>query len=376
VVKFLQIPQKNRVFFQKVWYTVFMRKILSVFFISAFLLAALAGCSRRSASSVAPVGAAPAADGRIRIYFIPKNLGNSYFDALSSGFYNAIVQLGEENFDYVYTGPETAEADNQIPFVEEAIRNHADAIFVAANSNDALNEVFDRARAGGIRVYGINQDISGSESHRDATIMPVNFDTVGAAQIALMAAQMNYQGQFAILSATPDAPDQNIWIEHIVAELENNPEYSRMELAEVAYGDDQLEKSAAETAALLEKYPNLGGILAPTTVGIAAAARVAQERGLADAVKVTGLGLPSEMAEFVLDGTCGGFQLWNPPYEGYIAVYLVWAEKKDGFVPSPGAAFSAGMLGRRSVLPNGQILALETPMLYDLSNIREYSILF
>jgi rhamnose transport system substrate-binding protein len=322
------------------------------------------------------VGAVSAADGRIRIYFIPKNLGNLYFDALSSGFYNAIVQLGEENFDYVYTGPETAEADSQIPYVEEAMRNHADAIFVAANSNDALNEVFDRARAGGIRVYGINQDISGSESHRDATIMPVNFDTVGAAQIGLMAAQMNYQGRFAILSATPDAPDQNIWIEHMIAELANNPRYSRMELAEVAYGDDQPEKSAAETVALLEKHPNLGGILAPTTIGITAAAGVARERGLKDTVKVTGLGLPSEMAEFVLDGTCQGFQLWNPPYEGYIAVYLVWAEKKDGFVPSPGAVFSAGMLGDRSILPNGQILSLETPMLYDNSNIREYSILF
>jgi rhamnose transport system substrate-binding protein len=322
------------------------------------------------------VGAARVVDGRIRIYFIPKNLGNPYFDALSSGFYNAIVQLGEENFEYVYTGPETAEADNQIPFVEEAIRSRADAIFVSANSNDALNEVFDQARAGGIRVYSINQDIPGSESHRDAAIMPVNFDTVGAAQIELMAAQMNYQGQFAILSATPDAPDQNTWIEHIIAELANNPRYSRMELEEVVYGDDQTEKSATETVALLEKHPNLGGILAPTAVGLPAVAGVARERGLKDMVKVTGLGLPSEMAEFVLDGTCEGFQLWNPPYEGYIAVHLVWAEKKDGFVPAPLSSFSAGTLGRRSILPNGQILTLETPMLYDRSNIREYSILF
>jgi rhamnose transport system substrate-binding protein len=373
---FSKSPKKQYIFSAKSVILVFMRKVMSVFGVLALLSLALAGCSGKAASSVSPAGAASPGDGRIRIYFIPKNLGNPYFDALSSGFYNAIAQLGEENFEYVYTGPATAEADSQIPFVEEAIRNRADAIFVAANSSDALNGLFDQARDAGIRVYSINQDIPGSEAHRDAAIMPVNFDTVGAAQISLMATQMNYQGKFAILSATPDAPDQNTWIANIIAELENNPEYSRMDLAEVAYGDDQPGKSATETAALLEKHPDLGGILAPTAVGLPAVARVARERGLAGAVKVTGLGLPSEMAEFVLDGTCGGFQLWNPPYEGYIAVYLVWAEKKDGFVPSPGAAFSAGMLGRRSVLPDGQILTLETPMLYDLSNIREYSILF
>jgi rhamnose transport system substrate-binding protein len=317
-----------------------------------------------------------AGDGRIRIYFIPKNLGNPYFDALSSGFYNAMIQLGEEEFEYVYTGPPTAEADSQIPFVEEAIRNAADAIFISANSNDALNGVFDRARAAGIRVYSMNYDIPGSESRRDAAIMPVNFDAVGAAQIELLGSLMGYQGQFAILSATAEAPDQNTWIALMQAELEQDPRYRRMELVELVYGDDQAEKSAAETLALLERRPNLRGILAPTSVGLPAAAGVVREKGLAGKVIVTGLGLPSEMAEFVLDGTCGAFQLWNPLYEGYIGVCLVWAEKKNGFVPAPGGVFSAGMLGDRTILPNGQILTLETPMLYDISNIQEYSILF
>jgi rhamnose transport system substrate-binding protein len=206
--------------------------------------------------------------------------------------------------------------------------------------------------------------------------MPVNFDALGAAQIELLGSLMDYQGQFAILSATADAPDQNTWIALMLAELKNNPRYSRMELAELVYGDDQAEKSAAETAALLERLPNLRGIIAPTAVGLPAAAAVVRERGLAGKVIVTGLGLPSEMAEFVLDGTCRAFQLWNPPYEGYIGVYLVWAEKKGGFVPAPGGVFSAGMLGDRVILPDGQILTLEAPMLYDNSNILEYSILF
>jgi rhamnose transport system substrate-binding protein len=303
-------------------------------------------------------------------------MGNPYFEALSSGFYSAIAQLGEDNFKYTYTGPDTADSESQIPYVEKAVRDGADAIFIAPNSNDALNTVFDAARKAGVRVYTINQDIPGSEAYRDAAIMPVNFDTVGAAQIELLGSQTGYAGEFAILSATKDAPDQNMWIHLMQEELKNNPKYKRMRLVEIVYGDDQTEKSAAAMEDLLAKYPALKGLIAPTAVGLPAACKVVRDKGLSSKIRVTGLGLPSEMEEFVQDGTCDGFQLWNPPYEGYVAVFLVWAEKKQGFSPQPGAAFDAGKLGPHTILPNGQILTLETPMLYDKSNIKEYSILF
>jgi rhamnose transport system substrate-binding protein len=318
----------------------------------------------------------PVKDDRLTIYFIPKNLGNSYFDALSTGFYDAIAELGEENFRYVYTGPQVAEPDNQIEFIEKAILDGACALFIAANSNTALNAAFDKARGAGVRVYIINQDVPGSETHRDAAIMPVNFDTIGSAQIELLGGQIGYEGPFAILSATADAPDQNTWVALMREELKNNPKYERMELLEIVYGDDQAEKSASETEKLLSKHPGLKGIIAPTAVGLPAACRVVREKGAAGKVKVTGLGLPSEMAEFVLDGTCEGFQLWNPPYAGYLGVCMVWAEKKEGFTPVPGAKFTARKLGEREILPSGQILTLENPMLYDRSNIEKYSALF
>ncbi|MDR2780475.1 MAG: substrate-binding domain-containing protein [Synergistaceae bacterium] len=315
-------------------------------------------------------------DEKIIIHFIPKNLGNPYYEALSTGFYDAISELGEDNFKYVYTGPQTAEADNQVEFVKKAIQDKADAIFIAANSNTALNSTFDEARGKGIRVYIINQDIPGSEAHRDAAIMPVNFDKIGGAQIELLGEQIGYEGQFAILSATVDAPDQNTWVSLMKEELKNNPKYQKMELLEVVYGDDQAEKSASEAKALLSKYPEMKGMVVPTAVGLPAVCKVVRESGLSGRIKITGLALPSEMAEFVLDGTCEGFQLWNPPYEGYMGVYMVWAEKKEGFVPRPGAKFTARKLGEYTIQPNGQILTLEDPMLYDKSNIERYSVLF
>jgi rhamnose transport system substrate-binding protein len=318
----------------------------------------------------------PLKDERITIYFIPKNLGNLYFDAVSTGFYDAIVELGEENFKYVYTGPQVAEADSQLEFIEKAVQDKANVIFISANSNTALNDAFDKARRAGVRVYVINEDISGSESHRDAAILPVKFDTIGSAQVELLGGQIGYEGQFAVLSATEDAPDQSTFVALMQEELKNNPKYKKMELLEVVFGDDQPEKSASEMRKLLSKYPGLKGVIAPTTIGIAAACRVVREKGVAGKIKVTGLGLPSEMAEFVLDGTCEGFHLWNPSYVGYLGIYMVWAEKKEGFIPVPGAKFMAGKLGEREILPNRQILALQSPMFYDKSNIEQYAVLF
>jgi rhamnose transport system substrate-binding protein len=309
--------------------------------------------------------------GKLKIYFIPNNLGNPYFDALSSGFDQAIAELGADKFEYHYVGPAAAGATDQIEYIEAAVQNKAFAIFLAANSQDALNATLDDARAAGVRLYIINQDIPGSESHRDAAIMPVDFDKIGSAQIELTGGYIGYEGEIAILSATTSAPDQNHWIDGMKAALQD-PKYAKMKLVDVVYGDDQPEKSTTEMEALLNKYPNLKAVICPTTVGIAASTKVAQTRKVADQVKVTGLGLPSEMKQYIEDGTSPGFQLWDPPKQGYMAVYMCWEEKNGNFKPAPGASFNAGKYGTMTIRPNGQIMALEEPKTFDKNNLQDF----
>ncbi len=315
-------------------------------------------------------------DGVIKIVFIPKNLGNPYFEAIDYGFKQAIDELGADKFDYSMTGPAEADATSQIEYVEAAVQNGADIIFIAANSNDALNGTFDDARDAGTKIILINQDIPGSEDHRDGAVMPCDFSTVGTSQLELLGSMIDYTGQFAILSATTDAPDQNVWIQGMKDELAANSKYAGMELVEVVYGDDQPEKSTTEMEALITKYPDLRGVIAPTTVGVAAAAKVIQNKGLKDQIKLTGLGLPSEMKEFILDGSCPAMQLWNPPYEGYLAVYLAQQIVENGFEIKSGASFEAGKLGSYTFNDTLQVITLPTPMTYDQSNIEEYAALF
>jgi rhamnose transport system substrate-binding protein len=118
-----------------------------------------------------------------------------------------------------------------------------------------------------------------------------------------------------------------------------------MNLVATVYGDDQPEKSTAEMEALLANYPNLVGVIAPTTVGVAAAAQVVQSRGIASTVHVTGLGLPSEMRDFIKDGTVSAFQLWSPYNEGWLAAYFAKGVKDGSIKNEVGETFEVPNLG-------------------------------
>jgi len=319
-------------------------------------------------AAVALAGAAVAQD-PLKIVYIGKNTGNPYFDSITGGFEDACESLGCE-FEFV--APATAEATSQIPFIEAQIQRGVNVIAIAPNSPDALNQVFDDARAKGILVLTVNGDIVGNEAHRDASILPVDFTKTGPNQVELMGSMIGYEGEIAILSATTEAPDQNTWIAAMVDTLANDPKYAKMKLVATVYGDDQPEKSTTEMEALLANYPDLVGVIAPTTVGVAAAAQVVQSRGIADKVHVTGLGLPSEMRDFVKDGTVSAFQLWSPYNEGWLAAHFAKGVLDGTIANEVGGTFDVPDLGTITINENNMINTQAELTVFDATNIDEF----
>lgn len=307
---------------------------------------------------------------KIDIVFVGKNTGNPYFDSLTQGFVDACQQIAC-NFEFV--APATAEATSQIPFIEAQIQRGVDVIAISPNSPDALNQVFDDARSKGITVLTVNGDITGNESRRDATILPTDFTKVGADQVEMVGSLIGYEGEIAILSATTEAPDQNFWIEGMKKTLAEDPKYAKMTLVATVYGDDQPEKSTTEMEALLSNYPNLKGVIAPTTVGIAAAAQVVQSRGIADKVKVTGLGLPSEMRDFVKDGTVEAFQLWSPYNEGWLAAHFSVGLKNGTIKNEVGSTFDVPNLGTITINEGNSINTQSSLTTFNAENIDEFN---
>ncbi len=306
----------------------------------------------------------------IKIVYIGKNTGNPYFDSITGGFQDACAANGCE-FEFV--APATAEATSQIPIIEAQIQRGVNVIGIAPNSPDALNQVLDDARAKGILVLTVNGDLTGNESHRDATILPVNFDIVGRDQVEMVGSLIGYEGEIAILSATTEAPDQNKWIVGMNETLKSDPKYAKMTLVATVYGDDQPEKSTTEMEALLANFPNLKGVIAPTTVGIAAGAQVVQSRGIAETVHVTGLGLPSEMRDFVKDGTVTAFQLWSPYNEGWLAVHFALGLLDGSIKNEVGGTFEVPNLGTITINANNSMNTQAELTTFNAANIDDFN---
>lgn len=310
-----------------------------------------------------------AAQDTIDIVYIPKNAGNPYFDSIVAGFEDAADALG---YNFTTVAPATAEATSQIPFITAQIQRRVDVIAISPNSPDALNQVFDRARSRGILLLIVNSDIPGSEAHRDASVLPVDFSKIGAAQLELLGEQIGYQGQIAILSATTDAPDQNVWIADMQELLETDERFAKMDLVTIAYGDDDPQKSTTEMEALLANYPDLRGVISPTTVGVAAAAQVVETAGVSERVHVVGLGTPNQMRRFIENGTVEAFQLWSPYNEGWLTGHMAVQVINEGLQLEAGNSFEVPQLGTITLLENNVIHTQALPTTFDASNISEF----
>ena len=149
------------------------------------------------------------------------------------------------------------------------------------------------------------------------------------------------------------------------------PEYANIELVATVYGDDEDEKSYNEALGLMKTYPELKGIISPTTVGIAASARAVQDQGKIGQVIVTGLGTPNQMREYVKSGASPAFQLWNPVDLGYLAIYALNAIATGQIEGKPGDTFEAGRLGSYTVDENGVVL-LGPPFTFNADNIDNF----
>src|SRR5947199_2319239 len=151
----------------------------------------------------------------------------------------------------------------------------------------------------------------------------------------------------------------------------SKPKYSGMKLVKVAYGNDDDQKSFQEAQGLLQAYPSLKGIISPTTVGIAAAARYISSSKYKGKVMLTGLGTPNQMRKFVKDGTVQAFELWDPGKLGYLAGYAAAALASGQINGKQGESFKAGTLGSRSIGKDGEVL-LGPPTVFDKSNIDKF----
>jgi rhamnose transport system substrate-binding protein len=351
------------------------KKRIVLLFIS-LIAALLTACGGQQAPATSTGGAAspaagseaasPAAGGGNKVYaLVPKAQGIPYFDAANKGAQEAAQELG---VTVNYQGPATADATQQIQLINSLIAQQVGGLAIAANDADALVPTGKTAIDQNIPV--VSYDSAIAPGGRTVHVNQASAEEIGRGQVQLMSELIGGKGKIAILSATSTAPNQNEWIKYMEEELEK-PEYSGLELVATVYGNDEDQKSYTEAQGLMRSYPDLKGIISPTSVGIAAAARAATDANKIGQVIVTGLGTPNQMREYVKNGAAPAFMLWKPTDLGYLSIYTLDAIASGQIEGKPGDKFEAGRLGSYTIDENGVVL-LGPPTTFNEENIDEF----
>ncbi|HZG80303.1 MAG TPA: substrate-binding domain-containing protein, partial [Brevibacillus sp.] len=228
-----------------------MKKVVTSFLTVLLAASMLAACSQTASQ---PSGSGDTG-GKKRFAIIFKNTGNPYGEKQMEGFKIAIEETGGEA---ILKAPDQPTAEAQIQMIEELISQKVDAIAVVANDPDALQPALKKAMDAGIKVLSLDSAVNAQS--RMVHINQADPERIGRVQIQAAAEMIGGKGEIAVLSATSQATNQNLWIEWMKKELED-PKYKDMKLVKVAYGDDLRDKSVSETEALLKSYPDLKAII-------------------------------------------------------------------------------------------------------------------
>ena len=303
-----------------------------------------------------------------KIALVVKALGIGFFDAAHKGAQEAAKELGD--VEIIYTGPTDTTAEGQIEVINSLIAQKVDAIAISANDRDALVPALKKAMDRGITV--ISWDSGVAPEGRAMHLNPSSNALIGNMCVKMAADHLPEGGDVAILSATATATNQNTWIEEMKKVL---PNYKGINIVTIVYGDDKTDKSYTETQGLIKAYPNLKAIIAPTSVGVVAAAQAVTDAGMAGKINVTGLGLPSEMAAHVKSGASKSFAIWNPIDLGYSATMISYNLLTGKAKAEAGAEIEMGRMGKVKLDDNREG-AMADPFVYDAFNVEEFAKIF
>jgi rhamnose transport system permease protein len=265
----------------------------------------------------------PGANGRKAVIaMMPKAKGDPYFISCKQGADEAAKELGVE---LLWDGPTDLDPAKQNEIVEAWITRGVDAIAVSVENKAGISTVLRKAREKGIKV--ITWDADAEKDARDFLINQATPQGIGYTLTDEAARILGGKGDFAIITASLSAANQNEWIKHIKERLAQK--YPDVKLVAIQPSEGDRDRAFSETQTLLKVYPNVKLIMAIAAPAVPGAAEAVKQSGRAD-VKVTGLSLPNMCKPYIKEGVADSIVLWNTGDLGYLTVYAANALTKGG----------------------------------------------
>src|SRR5437764_85253 len=296
------------------------RSIFSAGIATAGLVAAVNWFARSprqdSGSAAGPQSSPGALTARGRkpvIAMMPKAKGDPYFISCRRGAEDAAKELG---VDLLWDGPTDLDPAKQNEVVEAWITRGVDAIAVSVENKVAISTVLRKAKERGIKV--VTWDADSEKDARDFLINQATPQGIGYTLTDEAARIMGGKGDFAIITASLSAANQNEWIKYIKERLAEK--YPEMKLVAIQPSEGDRDRAFAETQTVLKVYPGVKLVMAIAAPAVPGAAEAVKQSGRTD-VKVTGLSLPNMCKPYVKEGVIDSIVLWNTGDLGYLTVY-------------------------------------------------------
>jgi rhamnose transport system substrate-binding protein len=303
-----------------------------------------------------------------KLVIMPGNLGNPYFEVCRDGALQAGKELG---VNIIYQGSPEPVAEQQIEVIGTLIAQGVSGMAISATDPEALVPITKKAMRAGIKI--VSYDTSIAPGGRMIDVMPATNEVIGRSLGRIMANLIDKKGKVAILSATSTFFATNEWVRFSQDELKK---YPGITMVSVVYGEDLSDKSYREAIGLMKSFPDLRGIISPTSVGVVAAAKAIEDKGMKGKIELTGLGLPSEMKEYIKEGICRQLTLWDPRDLGYASIYAVYRLISGENAGKKGEKIDLGKLGKVPVGEDGQVYMTENLPIFDASNIEKWAAIF
>jgi rhamnose transport system permease protein len=308
-----------------------------------------------------PVNGQPAGKKSV-IAMMPKAKGDPYFISCRQGAEEAAKEVGAE---LLWDGPTDLDPAKQNELVEAWITREVDVIAVSVENKEGISTVLRKAREKGIKV--LTWDADAEKDARDFLINQATPQGIGETLTDEAARIMGGKGEFAIITASLSAANQNEWIKYINQRLAEK--YPEIKLVAIQPSEGDRDKAFAETQNVLKVYPNVKlimGIAAPAVPGIAEAVK---QSGRKD-VKVTGLSLPNMCKQYIKEGIIDSIVLWNTVDLGYLTVYTANA-LSNGTFKKGDTKIQAGRLKDIDVV--GDEVRLGKPFIFNKDNIDQFN---
>ena len=335
---------------------------------TAMLTLSLTSCASDgggSGDSGANSAAGKCVEGPIKIGLIPKLGTDPYMVTVQKAVEAAAAKDGST---VIYTSPSDATGAAQIPFVNQLISQGVDVIAISGSDLNSASAALAKAKQAGIKVISWDSDVA--PESRAFFLNQADTSKIGDQMLASLSDMIGGEGEFAILSSTQTAVNQNAWIASIKDKLANDPKYSKMKLVTVAYGEEKADVNAQKAKELVQAYPNLKGIIVPAGIGLPAAAEALSQSGDLGRVKISGLGPVTLVKQYIDTGNVQDVW-WNVQNLGTLTFATAEQYAQCKIEPKEGTSYEVDGLGKFTVGENGTVL-LGEPTIVTPENVKDF----